>query len=200
MEQLLAAAVVVLFVAFLLWNGLVRAPLRRSARQKLSTPDGADEQLRELLEELRNGAQTRKALERIKKRVAAEPSPKVQAVYLCAAGDVLRNTLSRRATAVRYYLKALKTDPACIDARHGLRDLLLQQRRGFKLEQVYWRLLEQLDFESNDTQMVLEIWSELATLLERRRSGKKRAAALRHLIAKIDSEGIHRPDCEDEID
>ncbi len=200
MEQFLAAGVIVLFVAFLLWNGLIRAPLRLSARQNLSTRDGADEQLRELLDELRNGAQTRKALERIKKRVAAEPSSKVQAVYLCAAGDVLRNTVSRRATAVRYYLKALKADPACQDARHGLRELLLAQRRGFKLEQVYWKLLEQLDLEHNDPQMVLEIWRELATLLERRRSGRKRAAALRHLIAKVDSDRFDIPECDEEID
>lgn len=190
MEPWLVAAVIVLFVGFLLWNGLMRVPLRRSARETLSTPGGADDELRSLLDQLRQGAQTRSILERIKKRVADQPSPRSQATYLCAVGDVLKGTLSRKATAVRYYLKALEADPTCPEARHGLREILLAQRRGVRLEQVYWKILSRLDFEADDPALVLEIWKELTELLERRRSGRIRAQALRHLMEhwEIDEE------------
>jgi hypothetical protein len=197
LEPLIAAAVIVLFIMFLLWNGLLRAPLRRAVRQKLATPSGADAQLRELLDQLRNGARTRPVLDQIKRRIAEEPSVTLQAVYLCAAGDVLRGTLSRRGMAVKYYVKALKADPFCADARNGLREVLLQQRRGYKLEQVYWMLLADVDCERCETGKVLEIWRELATLLERRRSGRARAAAIRKLLEQLDVEEEIQ-DCEEE--
>ena len=188
MDQFYLPVVVVVFVAFLLWNGLLRAPLRPSVRDQLCIPQGADAELESLLEELRSGAKTGPVLQRIKRRVAHEPSAQLQAVYLCAAGDALRRTLSRRGTALRYFIKALKADPACVDARQGMRDLLLAQRRSFRLEQLYWQLLSRLDHESHGTTVVREVWLELAELLERRRSGRVRALALRRLVEQVPDE------------
>lgn len=190
-EQIFLAGAVVIFLTFILWNGLIRAPLRRSARRRLETPDGADKELHALLERLRDGAQTASVLREIKKRIAKEKSKTVKATYLCSAGDVLRQTVSRKGTALRYYVKALEADPTCIDARHGMRELLLQQRRGFRLEQLYWQLLGRLDFDEHGCTFVTTAWRELAELLERRKSGKKRARALRRLLERIDE----APDC-----
>ena len=192
-EQAVVVGTVVLFVAFLLWNGLFRAPLRRSARERLCAPVGADSELETLLDQLREGAQTGPVLQKIKRRVASEPDPKVQAVYLCAAGDVLRGTVSRKGTALRYFIKALQADPACIDARRGMRDLLLAQRRGFRLEQAYWQILSKLDFETDGCEDVADAWRELAELLERRRSGRTRARAIRRLLAQA----VTVPECDD---
>jgi hypothetical protein len=204
MEQAIVVGTVVLFVAFLLWNGLRRAPLRRAVRERLSTPDGADSELEGLLEQLRNGAKTGPILRKIRKRVANEPSPTVQAIYLCAAGDVLRRTVSRKGTALRYYMKALKVDPACVGARHGLRALLLAQRRGFKLEQIYWQLLSLLDYDAHGCEAVSDAWRELADLLERRRSGRYRAKAIRRMLAmtatttECDDDGEPLRDCSED--
>lgn len=187
MEQAILVGAVVLFVLFLLWNGLLRAPLKRSARARLETPGGADAELTALLDELRNGAQTSVVLSKIKKRVSRVSGPTLQAVYLCAAGDVLRCTVSRRGTALRYYVKALDLDPSCVAARHGMRALLLSQRRGFKLEQLYWRVLARLDFASTDCGEVVAVWQELAELLARRRSGQARAAAIQALLNHLAS-------------
>jgi hypothetical protein len=207
MEQAILVGAVVLFVLFLLWNGLLRAPLKRSARARLETPGGADAELTGLLDQLRNGAQTGPVLAKIKKRVANTTDPKLQAVYLCAAGDVLRCTVSRRGTALRYYVKALGLDPTCIAARHGMRALLLSQRRGFKLEQIYWTILSRLDFVDHDCGAVVAVWQELADLLARRRSGRARARALQtlldHVVASREecvpddepAEGSQPPDC-----
>ena len=98
---------------------------------------------------------------------------------------MLRSTVSRRATALRYYVKALKADPACVAARHGMRDLLLSQRRGFKLEQLYWQILARLDYETHGREEVVDVWRELADLLERRRSGRYRATAIRRMVARL---------------
>lgn len=182
MEQAILVGAVVLFVLFLLWNGLLRVPLKRSARARLETPGGADAELTALLDQLRSGAQTGVILSKIKKRVASASDPRLQAVYLCAAGDVLRCTVSRRGTALRYYVKALDFDPSCVAARHGMRALLLSQRRGFKLEQLYWRILSRLDFTSTQCGAVVTVWQELAELLARRRSGQARAAAIQALL------------------
>lgn len=195
MEQAILVGTVVLFVAFLLWNGL-RAPLRRAVRERLSTPDGADSELEGLLEQLRNGAKTGPILRKIRKRVANESSSVVQAIYLGAAGDVLGGTVSRKGTALRYYIKALKADPACVGARHGLRALLLSQRRGFKLEQLYWQLLSMLDFDVHGCEAVSDAWRELADLLERRRSGRYRAKAIRRMLATIGS----APTCDEDVE
>jgi hypothetical protein len=181
-EQAILVGAVVLFVLFLLWNGLLRVPLNRTARARLETPGGADAELTALLDQLRNGAQTGAILSKIKKRVDSANDPKVQAIYLCAAGDVLRCTVSRRGTALRYYVKALDLDPACVAARHGMRALLLAQRRGFKLEQLYWGVLSKLDFNSTECGTVVTVWHELAELLARRRAGKARAVAIHALL------------------
>ena len=185
MEQAVIVGVIVLFLAFILWNGLLRAPLRRAAREGLCTPDAADAELQSLLTELRGGAKTGPILQQIKRRVASTTDSRLQAAYLCAAGEVLRSTVSRRATALRYYVKALQADPACVEARHGMRDLLLAQRRGFKLEQIYWQILARLDFETHGREEVIDVWRELADLLERRRSGRFRATAIRRVIARL---------------
>ena len=195
MEQAVIVGVIVLFLAFLLWNGLLRTPLRRSVRAGLCTPDAADTELQSLLAELRDGAKTGPILQRIKKRVANTTDKRIQAAYFCTAGDVLRSTVSRRATALRYYVKALKADPACAEARHGMRDLLLSQRRGFKLEQRYWQILARLDYEKHGCEEVIDVWRELADLLERRRSGRYRATAIRRMIARL---SIGTPSDEEE--
>jgi hypothetical protein len=192
MEQAVLVAAVVLFVLFLLWNGLLRVPLKRSVRARLETPGGADAELTALIEQLKNGAQTGMILSKIKKRVASAADPKLQAIYLCAAGEVLRCTVSRRGTALRYYVKALELDPSCVAARHGMRALLLMQRRSFKLEQLYWNILSKLDFASTECDVVVAVWQELADLLARRRSGKARAAAIQALLVYLAST---REDC-----
>lgn len=203
MEQPIIAGAVVLFVAFLLWNGLIRAPLRRTVREHMSpTPDGADDELGELLDHLREGAKTGPILQKLKKRVASLPEPSLKADYLAAAGDALSRTLSRRGTALRYFLKALKTDPANTLARQGMRELLLAQRRGFKLEQVYWKLLSELDFERDGCALVTTVWRELAEILERRRSGRVRAVAIRRMLDHLEDDeacrGSEPLDCLDE--
>jgi hypothetical protein len=187
LEPALLIGAVVLFLAFLLWNGLVRAPLRKKVRDGLgSAPGAADAELAGLFEELRRGANTGPILQKIKRRVAHERNPKLKAAYLCVVGDVLRRTLSRRGTALRYFVKALDTDPACVEARQGMRELLLAQRRGFRLEQLYWRVLSRLDPTEHGCDAVVATWVELATLLERRRSGRDRARAIRRLVAVLD--------------
>ena len=182
MEQIALAAAVVLFLLFLLWNGLLRAPLRRSIRETLESPDAADEELEKLIGQLREGAKTGPILQQIKKRVAEEPDGEIKAAYLCVVGDVLRRTLSRRGTALRWFLKALEVSPTCFEARRGMRELLLAQRRGYRLEQLYWRLLARLDPEETPCETIVEVWLELAEILERRRSGRDRAKAIRNLV------------------
>jgi hypothetical protein len=98
-------------------------------------------------------------------------------------------------------MKALEADPSCAEARYGLRDLLLAQRRGFRLEQVYWKLLSRLDLANCPRDQVLAIWEELATLLERRRSGRIRAQALRHLMGRaLETEPSESelPECDED--
>lgn len=187
MDNWYLVAAVVLFVAFLLWNGLRSAPMRRSARARLAAPDGADRQLEGLLEELRNGAMSGPILSRIRKRIAQEKNPVEKAVCLCAAGNILKNSLSRRATAIRYYKAALKHDPTCEQARLGLKEILLSQRRGFALEQLYWKLLARLDPEKHDWDLILRVWHELSEILSKRRSAKARATALRLLLDQLEA-------------
>ena len=157
--------------------------MRRSARERLATPDGADQALETLIGELRESGKAGPALKRIKERVCSERDPRVRAVYLCGAGNVLKNTVSRRATAVRYYKAALAADPACREARLGLREVLLAGRRGAALEQVYWRLLSRLDPDEDGVETTREVWAELVEILEGRRSARLRSAALRRLLA-----------------
>jgi hypothetical protein len=197
MEQAILVGGVVAFVVFLLWNGLIRAPLKRSVRARLETPGGADAELTGLIDQLRNGAQTGPVLAKIKKRVSAVSDPKLQAVYLCAAGDVLRCTVSRRGTAYRYYIKALELDSACTAARHGMRALFLKQRRGFRLEQIYWQILSDLDFEEHGCATIVAVWKELAELLDRRRGGRDRARAIQALL---DSYLDQREECTSPIE
>lgn len=192
MQNWLLAGAAVLFIAFILWNGLRTGPLRRVVRERLASPVGADEELESLLEQLRKGAKSGPVLLKIKKHVSGEPSPRVRAVWLCAAGNVLKNTLSRKATAVRYYRAALKADPACRGARQGLRDILVAQRRGFALEKLYWQLLSDLDPADRGGELVREIWTELADVLDRRKPGRARARAIRYLLgalARCEEEG-----------
>jgi hypothetical protein len=186
MHNLLLAGAALLFVAFLLWDGLRVGPLRKTVRERLASPPGADEELEALLDQLRQGAKSGPVLAKIKDRVGREEAPEKRAVWLCGAGHVLRNTLSRKATAIRYYKSALKADPACREARLALRDVLLAQRRGFALEQLYWKLLARLDPEQHGDAVVREVWAELADVLERRRSGRTRAQALRFLLDHLE--------------
>ncbi len=179
-----------LFLIFLLWNGLRRAPRQMRRREDVATPNWADEQLKELLAELRDGAKLGDVLRTLKKRAREAESSKVRAAYLCAAGDVMRTSRPRKGAAVRYYTLALKQNPACQQARHNLRDELLAQRRVFRLEQVYWKVLAQMGATNDDIDDMLEVWAELVGLLEGRRTGRARAQALQHLIALVRKEDI----------
>jgi hypothetical protein len=184
MKEPILLLLIGLFIAVLVMR-LVKAYLlaHRLKTKGTDIPDGADGKLMGLMADIDSPQKARAAISAIGRMVPREKSPTTRSAYFVAAGHLAINPLKRPKLAVGFYLKALRSDPTCLDALHKLQEILLAQKRYRRMEWTYWEVLARLDDSEVGEEMWLVCWAGLAAIYAVSPRGVHKADAIRKTLS-----------------
>lgn len=161
---------------------------RRFRTSGTSLPHFADAELKALIEDAKKPGKLRESIRRISGRSPALDSGSLRAAYYCAAGNLVLSELKRPASAVGFYLRALREDRLSIEALEKLQEILVVQKRLRRLEWTYWDILGRLDDAEVGGDMWTKCWSGLASIYSASPRTVRRADALRKVLKVLGSD------------
>jgi len=157
--QIVLAVAAALFGAFIIW------------------------QVRPSLGPKRVGKARRQALAAARAKIAAAKTPGERAEALCDAGDSSAFAIGSPTSAVGYYLRAMRTDPASAEpitrAARGL------ARRPRTLESLLWRRLGVAPWEGSTRPAALAALVQLGHLYTGPLRNRSKARAIAHALAAL---------------
>ena len=179
MREPLLLTTIALFLLALITRFVRGVLLGRRFRAKGSSPPRyADAELNALIADARKPGKLRETIRRITGRALALESGTSRAAHYCAAGDLALSPLNRPASAVGFFLRALREDRLCIQALERLQEILIAQKRLRRLEWTYWDVLGRLDDAEVGGEMWTKCWSGLVSVYSASPRTVRRADAL----------------------
>lgn len=186
-----------LFIAVLLLRTIKAYFLAHHLKSKdHSIPEGADQQLHELMSDVETPSKARSAIQNIGRMTPRAKTPAVRSAYFVAAGHLAINPLKRPKLAVGFYLKAIRSDPTCLEALHKLQEILLAQKRYRRMEWTYWEVLARLDDSEVGEEMWLVCWAGLAAIYAASPREVHKADAIRKVLATFVADEDEEKDLE----
>ena len=179
-----AAGLIILFLILQIIRGFL---FSRRKWKKLS--DSIEPELVKYVERAKNHSDARKILKEID-AAAIDKTAVDRARYYSTAGVITLTVLKRPDVAVRYYLRALRSDPLCILAFDRLAEILMAQKKYHRFERTCWTILSRLDDDDQGGEMWTKCWSGLATVFANSKRLTERADAIRKMLASFESESV----------
>ena len=192
MKEPIILILVGLFIAVLILRAIKAYFLAHRLKSKeTGIPEGADSALLELMTDVGLPSKAKNAIQKIVRRAPRGKTPAARSAYFVAAGHLAINPLKRPKLAVGFYLKALRSNPTCLDALHKLQEILLAQKRFRRLEWTYWEVLARLDDSEVGEEIWLRCWAGLAEIYATTPRGVHKADAIRKALSAFvtDEEG-----------
>ncbi len=184
MKEPILLVLLVLFIAVLSLRALKAYFLAHRLKTKeTGIPEGADMALRDLLSDIDSPAKARNAIQKAVHSAPLGKTPTTRSAYFVAAGHLAISQLKRPKLAVGFYLKALRSNPTCIDALGRLQEILLAQKRFRRLEWTYWEVLSRLDDSEVGEEIWLMCWAGLAEIYAASPRGVHKADAIRKALS-----------------
>ena len=172
-----------LFIAVLILRAVKAYFLaHRLKSQDHRIPEGADTYLHDLMSDTSTPAKAKNAIRTIVRSAPRAKTPIVRSAYFVAAGHLAINSLKRPQLAVGFYLKAIRSDPTCLEALHKLQEILLAQKRYRRMEWTYWEILARLDDSEVGEEIWLVCWAGLAAIYAASPRGVNKADAIRKAL------------------
>ncbi|MCP4197204.1 MAG: hypothetical protein GY762_08640 [Proteobacteria bacterium] len=197
MKEILLIVLVGLFILVLVLRALRGVVSRRYNTSDARLPKYEDPELDALLDKsTRSAKEAREALKKLGRRATVLESANTGALYRCAQGHISLNQLKRPSLAAGFYLRALREDPACVEAITLLQEILTTQRRFGRLEWAYWDVLGRIDDIEENTIMWTKCWSGLAALYSASPRKVRRADAIRKALVVFGPEDLDELDSE----
>ena len=183
-----------LFVAVLLLR-LFKAYLlaHRLKSKETNLPESADDRLLQIMADTETPQKAREAIVQIGRSAPRAKTPAIRSAYFVAAGHLSINPLKRPKLAVGFYIRALRSDPTCLDALHKLQEILIAQKRTRRLEWTYWEVLARLDDSEVGEEIWMVCWAGLASIYAASPRGVNKADAIRKALTAFvpdDEDGV----------
>jgi hypothetical protein len=167
---------------------------RLSAARSCEPEESDDPELCRLVSEAVDAPRAREALREIERRAGTADTPARRASHHCAAASITLQRLKRPSVAVKFYLRALRDDPTCVEALAKLQEILIAQKRQRRLEWTCWDVLGRLDDEQAGSPAWRAAWRGLTAVYSASPRYVSRADAIRKMLAAVDTDDESEPD------
>jgi len=179
-----AAALIVIFLILQIIRGFL---FSKHNWKKVS--QNIKPELAKFIEDAKSPSEARLVLKNIDAR-AIEKNSTERALIYSTAGVISLTVLKRPEIAVRYHLRALRSDPLCEVAYDRLAEILVAQKKYRRLERTCWDILSRLDEDDQGCEMWKKCWSGLTTVYANTKRLTNRADAIRKMLNVFDNESI----------
>ncbi|MBN2803564.1 MAG: hypothetical protein JXR91_10740 [Deltaproteobacteria bacterium] len=177
-----AAALIFIFLILQIIRGFLFAK-----RKWKKIGGNVSPELSEYIKKAEKPSKAREVLREIDAK-AIELDSHERALLFSTAAVISLTVLKRAEIAIRYNLRALRSDPLCVTAFDRLAEILMVQKKYHRFEMTCWNLLSRLDDEDQGGEMWTKCWSGLETIYSKSKRHVSRADAIRKMISSFESE------------
>lgn len=174
---------VILLVILLIWK-LFKKGMKWGDEIYLP-PEGADEQLKKMLEEAKTSHKHKEIASKMEKLISDIPDENQKILYLCKLGELNKGPLKNKSKAVKYYTKAMEYDPFCKTAREEIKSLLFNNKGAKRAERIYWIVLSKIEPQNDSYKDIALLLTDLSDLYSNMLKQPRRGEAIKNISEYI---------------